>query len=76
MWNNQRWSNLLNWWSWWGDSNGKQTFNGVGNGGSGGSGGSFGGGGNSRQPSYSTCTQTNTLLNTNGVSSLVSMKQS
>ena len=35
-------------------------------GGSGGSGGSFGGS-SSRKPSYTTCTQTNTLLNTNGV---------
>jgi len=34
--------------------------------GSGGSGGSFGGGSSSRKPSYTTCTQTNTLLNTNG----------
>ena len=37
--------------------------------GSGGSGGSFGGGGSSsRRPSYSTCTQQNSLLSTDGVS--------
>ena len=36
--------------------------------GSGGGGGSFGGGGSSsRRPSYTTCTQQNSLTNTNGV---------
>jgi len=35
-------------------------------GGSGGSGGSFGGGSSSRKPTYSTCTQTNSLLTTSG----------